>query len=194
MSVDCLCARYYDSGYLAYYLYFSMKIAKKNLFLSRLCSRFNFALDKQSTVENLPTATDFRCWIWQSCKNDYQYANITVLLCDEPEASRLNNDYRHKDYATNVLSFALNEGEQVYQPERPTLNGDLVLCPQVIAREAKEQNKSLWAHYAHLTVHGTLHLMGYDHIQNEEAEIMEALEISILDQLGYANPYAQDEN
>ena len=91
------------------------------------------------------------------------------------------------------MSFALNEGESVFISEKKELNGDLIFCPQVIEREAAEQNKSLLAHYAHLTIHGVLHLMGYDHMNDEEAEIMEELEIRIMHQLGYANPYTQDE-
>lgn len=107
----------------------------------------------------------------------------------------MNHDYRSKDYATNVLSFALNEGEDMLlsSGSNAVLRGDLVFCPEVIAREAAAQHKSLMAHYAHLTIHGTLHLMGYDHIEEAEAEIMEALEIRLLHQLGYENPYAQDE-
>lgn len=172
-----------------------MKLAKKNPFLSRLQNHFSFSIENHSSTgeKDLPKAADFHRWIWQTCKNEYRYANISVVLYDESEARVLNYNYRSKDYATNVLSFALNEGEVIYQDQCKTLNGDLILCPQVISKEAKEQNKSLLAHYAHLTVHGTLHLMGYDHIEENEAETMESLEISILYQLGYANPYAQDE-
>ncbi|MDF7677003.1 rRNA maturation RNase YbeY [Neisseriaceae bacterium ESL0693] len=170
-----------------------MKQAKKNLFLQRLHSNFNFYLEQESMSTDVPAAADFQRWIWQSCKNEYRYANISILLCDEPQARILNRDYRQKDYATNVLSFALNEGECAHRFQHKVLNGDLVLCPEVIAREANEQGKSLQAHYAHLTVHGILHLMGYDHVQDAEAEIMESLEISILYQLGYNNPYVQDE-
>lgn len=170
-----------------------MKSAKKNLFLQRWQRHCQVWCDTRSQAPDLPSPADFRRWIWQSCKNTYSCVEVSVLLCDEDEARALNRDYRGKDYATNVLSFALNEGESFVRPDSGSLNGDLVFCPQVVAREAAEQGKTLMAHYAHLTVHGTLHLMGYDHIADDEAEVMEALEIRILHQLGYANPYAQDE-
>ncbi|MCO6505096.1 MAG: rRNA maturation RNase YbeY [Snodgrassella sp.] len=170
-----------------------MKIAKKKLFLDHLNKVLNLSIDNLSHAENVPDMRRWRHWIWQTCKNDFYCANIAVLLNDEEAARELNRNYRQKDYATNVLSFALNEGESMYLPSRNVLNGDLVFCPQVIEKEAAEQNKPLIAHYAHLTVHGVLHLMGYDHIVDAEAEIMEALEIRIMHQLGYANPYAQDE-
>lgn len=170
-----------------------MKVAKKSLFLQHLNAVFSLHFDNHSVAQNIPTLSQWRQWIWQTCKNSFQRANIAILLCNETEARQFNHDYRHKDYATNVLSFALNEGENIFMPEKGELNGDLIFCPQVIEKEAAEQQKPLMAHYAHLTVHGVLHLMGYDHIGDEEAEIMEALEIRILHQLGYANPYAQDE-
>ena len=107
---------------------------------------------------------------------------ITIRLVDADEGRALNNDYRGKDYATNVLSFP-------YDTE-PVVTGDLVICPAVVAREAAEQHKPLAAHYAHLTVHGMLHLQGRDHDNDEEAQEMEDEEREILAALGYPDPYA----
>jgi probable rRNA maturation factor len=111
---------------------------------------------------------------------------ITIRIVNASEGLQLNFDYRHKDYATNVLSF-------VYESE-PAVHGDLVLCAPVISREAAEQDKSILAHYAHMIVHGVLHLHGYDHIDETDAERMEALEIDIMTKLGFANPYLQMES
>ncbi len=107
---------------------------------------------------------------------------ITIRLVDAEEGRALNNEYRGKDYATNVLSFP-------YDTE-PVVLGDLVICPSVVAREAAEQNKPLAAHYAHLTVHGMLHLQGWDHEEDEAAQAMEDEERKILAALGYPDPYA----
>jgi probable rRNA maturation factor len=110
-------------------------------------------------------------------------AEVTVRFVGMEEAQRLNRDYRAKDYATNVLSFPYESGNR--------LNGDLVLCLPVVEREAQEQGKSLEAHFAHLIVHGMLHLQGYDHeTGNDDAERMEAVERKIMDALGYPDPYA----
>jgi len=118
-------------------------------------------------------------------------ASLTVRIVDEEEAHQLNHDYRGKDYATNVLSFAFNEGEQVPGMD-DVIMGDLVLCAPVVAREAEEQGKDLDAHWAHLVVHGVLHLQGYDHHDDVEADAMEALEAAILQGLGYPDPYAAE--
>ena len=107
---------------------------------------------------------------------------ITIRLVDADEGRTLNNDYRGKDYATHVLSFP-------YDSE-PVVTGDLVICPAVVAKEAAEQGKPLDAHYAHLTVHGMLHLQGRDHDNDEDAEAMENEEKEILAALGYPDPYA----
>ena len=107
---------------------------------------------------------------------------ITIRLVDPDEGQELNAEYRGKDYATNVLSFP-------YDTE-PVVMGDLVICPSVVAREASEQNKPLAAHYAHLTVHGMLHLQGWDHDNDDDAEAMENEEKDILAALGYPDPYA----
>ena len=106
---------------------------------------------------------------------------ITIRIVSKQEGCHLNNTYRGKDYATNVLTFPLTE--------TPHLMGDIVICAPIVATEAIAQNKTLEAHYAHLTVHGVLHLHGYDHEIEAQAELMESLEITILQKLGYANPY-----
>jgi probable rRNA maturation factor len=118
-------------------------------------------------------------WIRHALQSD---AEITVRIVDEEEGQALNRDYRKKDYATNVLTFD-------YTME-PIVTADLVLCAPVIAKEAKEQGKTLQAHYAHLLVHGALHAQGWDHETSEEdAQVMELREIEILARLGFDNPY-----
>ena len=119
-------------------------------------------------------------WIRHALAAD---AEITVRIVDEDEGRQLNRDYRHKDYATNVLTFDY--------AQEPLVLADLVLCAPVVEREAREQNKSLEEHYAHLLVHGTLHAQGWDHATSEQdAQEMEAYETAILQELGFANPYA----
>lgn len=103
------------------------------------------------------------------------------------EGRDLNRDYRGKDYATNVLTFVYDDAAIDGMP----LMGDLVFCDEVVRREAREQNKPLFAHYAHLVVHGVLHLQGYDHENDADAEVMEALETQIVMNLGYDNPYQE---
>ncbi|WP_107687954.1 rRNA maturation RNase YbeY [Neisseria wadsworthii] len=169
-----------------------MKQAKRYPFLKLQHTRLSFYFEDQSGFSPLPTEHKFRQWIWHALKNEYHRAEISLILLNEEDARAYNRDYRGKDYATNVLSFALDEGETVLAQNPDTLSGDLIICPQVVAKEAAEQGKTLEAHFAHLTLHGTLHLMGYDHISEEEAEIMESLEIKLLNQLAYPNPYQQD--
>ena len=169
-----------------------MKLALRISFFIRLHLRVTLWLDIPSQAAGLPEQADFYRWAWQTLKSDYRHAQIGIMLCDEAKARALNRDYRGKDYATNVLSFALNEGEALHHAVSGSLTGDIVFCPQVVAQEAAAQGKTLMQHYAHLTVHGVLHLMGYDHIDEAEAEAMEALEIRILNQLGYADPYLED--
>ncbi|GLR13872.1 rRNA maturation RNase YbeY [Chitinimonas viridis] len=118
-------------------------------------------------------------------------ASLTLRVVDEAEGRALNRDYRSKDYATNVLSFAFNEGEAMPGMD-DIMMGDLVLCAPVVEREALEQGKTLEAHWAHLVVHGVLHLQGYDHMDEVEAEAMEALETAILQSLGYPDPYLSE--
>ncbi|MRV74506.1 rRNA maturation RNase YbeY [Duganella sp. FT92W] len=116
-------------------------------------------------------------------------AELTIRFVDAAEGQELNREYRGKDYATNVLTFAYNEGEEVADDE-PT-RADIILCTDVLQREADEQKKTIEEHTAHLIVHGVLHAQGYDHLDDEEAEEMEGLETEILQGLGYADPYAE---
>ena len=117
-------------------------------------------------------------------------AELTIRFVDAAEGQALNREYRGKDYATNVLTFAYNEGEDIAEDE-PT-RADIILCTDVLQREAAEQKKSVEEHTAHLVVHGVLHAQGYDHEEDEEADEMESLETEILEALGYADPYAAE--
>jgi len=128
----------------------------------------------------VPSVSAFRRWARAATSGS---ARVTVRVVNAAEGRKLNHDFRRRDYATNVLTF-------VYGREGGVLSGDLVLCAPVVAREAREQGKSAAAHYAHLLVHGMLHLQGYDHEEYGEAERMENRERRILKSLGYADPYA----
>ena len=141
----------------------------------------------------LPAAVSFRKWVAAALDGRIREADLAVRLVDNKEGRALNRHYRGKDYATNVLSFPADIAEGVKLPKgvKMPLLGDLVLCAPVIAREAKEQKKPLSAHYAHLTVHGALHLLGWDHEDTREAECMEQLEREILAGLGLPDPYLE---
>jgi probable rRNA maturation factor len=117
-------------------------------------------------------------WIRHALQSD---AEITVRIVDATEGQTLNRDYRQKDYATNVLTFDYTQ--------EPIVTADLVLCAPVVALEAKEQNKTLEEHYAHLLVHGALHAQGWDHDEDEDAQVMELRESEIMERLGFDNPY-----
>lgn len=166
-----------------------MKKAKQYPFLALQRQRFRLHYANESSLKNLPDERRCRLWLWHALKNTFARAEIGLLFLDEAEARAYNRDYRNKDYATNILSFALDEGEFSFVGQDGTLHGDLVVCPQVVEREAAEQGKSVQAHYAHLLIHGALHLMGHDHIDEAEAEEMEALEIKLLAQFGITDPY-----
>ncbi|NTV11471.1 MAG: rRNA maturation RNase YbeY [Zoogloea sp.] len=155
--------------------------------LPKIPRRLNLSVQYAVHIDGLPSRADIRKWLRAA---EPGAANITVRFVDAEEGRELNRDYRGKDYATNVLTFAYGEGEDMPLPEGLPLMGDLVLCAEVVAREAAEQGKALDAHYAHLIVHGMLHLQGFDHQSDGEAEEMEACEREILGTLGYSDPYA----
>ncbi len=144
-------------------------------------------LDLQIATEalDLPSEADITRWVMAAVGEAMDEAQLTVRIVDEAEIRELNTTYRGKDYATNVLSFPFEAPPGVDIP----LLGDIIICAAVVAREAEEQGKLLESHWAHMVIHGTLHLLGYDHIEETDAEAMEGLEIKLLTDLGYANPY-----
>lgn len=153
-------------------------------------------IDLQIASENsegLPTLEQFTHWVetalaFEAQTGDFPETEMTIRIVDEEESQTLNREYRGKDYPTNVLSFPFEVPEGIELP----LLGDLVICRQVMEREAKEQQISLSSHWAHLAVHGTLHLLGYDHIEETEAEEMEGLETQIMQKLGFEDPYLSE--
>ena len=128
--------------------------------------------------DDLPTRARLRKWAMAALRTD---ADVTVRLVDAVEGRSLNRDYRGRDTKTNVLTF-------IYR-DTPPLSGDIVLCAPVVAEEALQQHKDPAAHYAHLLVHGMLHLQGFDHENDTDAGVMEALETEIVTKLGYPDPY-----
>ena len=136
----------------------------------------------------LPTAQQIEQWARAAVQPQSDEVEMTVRIVDEGESHALNLNYRGKDRPTNVLSFPFECPDEVELP----LLGDLVICRQVVEREAQEQDKPLMAHWAHMVVHGSLHLLGYDHIEDDEAEEMESLETQIMTGLGFADPYLSE--
>ena len=135
----------------------------------------------------VPAAVSFRKWVAAALDGRIREADLAIRIVGTKEGRSLNRHYRGRDYATNVLSFPAELPEGVKLP----LLGDLVLCAPVVAREAREQKKPLADHYAHLTVHGALHLLGWNHEDDREADCMEQLEREILAELGIGDPYQE---
>ncbi len=133
----------------------------------------------------LPTEADFQRWLEAVLSRFQKKSEITIRLVDDTESRELNFRYRGKNQATNVLSFPFECPAAIDIP----LLGDLVICRQQVEREAAEQNKTTHAHWAHMVIHGSLHLLGFDHIMDEDAEKMESLETEIMQTLGYPDPY-----
>lgn len=135
----------------------------------------------------VPTQAQFKRWITAVLTDRRESAEVSIRIVDEGEGATLNRTWRNKDYATNVLSFPAELPPEI----NSSLLGDLVICAPVVRREAEAQGKRLEAHWAHLVVHGTLHLLGFDHEEEAEAQQMEALETAILAGLGYPDPYLE---
>lgn len=148
-------------------------------------------LDLQIACEDatgLPDEAQFQGWLDAVIPQFQEESEVTIRLVDEAESHDLNLTYRGKDKSTNVLSFPFEAPPGIELP----LLGDLIICRQVVEREAAEQEKPLGAHWAHMVIHGSLHLLGYDHIDDDEAEEMEGLETEIMLALGFSDPYISE--
>ena len=144
-------------------------------------------IENASSTTNIPESKEFEQWVKAALQAPKDTdIELSIRIVDEEEIQTLNRDYRGKDKPTNILSFPCELPPGVDVP----LLGDLVICANVVKNEAKEQEKPEQNHWAHMVIHGTLHLMGYDHSEDTEAEIMEALEVKLLSELGISNPYA----
>jgi probable rRNA maturation factor len=143
---------------------------------------------QQASTAPAPSEAQFRQWCELALRQRTADSELTIRIVDEAEGQALNKTYRQRDYPTNVLSFPADVPDDLL--DIPLL-GDLVICAAVVAREAAEQGKPAQAHWAHMVIHGCLHLLGYDHLDDDEAEEMEGLERALLAELGYADPYAE---
>lgn len=141
-----------------------------------------------TSIEQLPSSDDLHTWFTAALPSNKHSSEMTIRIVDIDESQTLNATYRGKDKPTNVLSFPADLPDEVNIP----LLGDLVICAQIVNDEANAQNKAINAHWAHMVIHGTLHLLGYDHEDDDDAYTMENLEISLLDSLGFPNPYTDN--
>lgn len=147
-------------------------------------------LDVQREVDALPKDDELLKWLKETLVSEqHGDTELTIRFVDEKESADLNEQYRHKKGSTNILSFPFDAPAEV----ELNLLGDLIICAEVVRKEATEQKKEELAHWAHMVVHGTLHLLGYDHLTDEQASVMETKEIKILSQLGYTDPYRETE-
>ena len=144
-------------------------------------------LQTATREQPLPSEQDFRQWVELALSGNKGPAELNIRLVDEAESRSLNREYRGKNSPTNVLSFPF-EAPPVVESD---LLGDLAICAPVVAREAREQNKPLRSHWAHMVVHGVLHLLGFDHQNEQQAEEMEGVEAGLLARLGIADPYLE---
>jgi probable rRNA maturation factor len=149
---------------------------------------YQIDVEVNSSSTKIPSVENIELWIRAALQSDeLNQAEVSVYIVDEAESQELNAQYRGKDKPTNVLSFPADIPDEVGVP----LLGDLVICAPVVEREAQEQGKTLDAHWAHMLVHGTLHLLGYDHVEDDEADVMEALETRLITQLNFPAPYTE---
>jgi probable rRNA maturation factor len=152
------------------------------------------SFENNSGADKVPSAESIEQWVQQVLSNQLgaaPYPELSIQVVDEQTSRELNKTYRHKSGATNVLSFPFEPLPGL--PEEEALLGDIVICAQIVANEAQQQHKILQAHWAHMIVHGVLHLLGYDHLDNDQANQMESLEIQLLSELAFPNPYQEQE-
>lgn len=158
----------------------------------------NVAFEDSSGSAGVPAENQIEQWVNHVLANQRDGSSLpnlpelSIQVVDEASISELNESYRQKSGPTNVLSFPFEAPPGLPEEEADKLLGDIIICAQVVSREATEQNKSLQAHWAHMVVHGVLHLLGYDHLDDDEAEAMESLEIQLLNELTFPNPYSDD--
>jgi probable rRNA maturation factor len=148
---------------------------------------YRITVQRAVKKKSIPSTAQFKLWATCVLQKKVSSGEVTIRIVNEDEITHLNSTYRKKNYATNVLSFPMDISDE-FNEKIPEL-GDIVICAEVIAKEAVEQHKKEEAHWAHMVVHGTLHLLGFDHEKDQDAEIMEAEEVSILKSLGFENPY-----
>lgn len=146
-----------------------------------------FTLTKHVRKKYQPNYNHVKHWIKLALQDDYQTVAIGVVIVNEEDSQKYNHHYRNCDYPTNVISLEYKESRDNYL----MLVGEIILCDKIIAAEALSQGKPVITHYAHMIIHGVLHLQGYDHQNNKDALKMEALEIEIMDKLGFPNPYSE---
>lgn len=155
-------------------------------------NKLSLTVQYASNAPLLPTRVQLRRWVRVAVQRD---VSMTLRIVDEEEGRALNKAYRGRDYATNVLTFVYDDEAMPSDGEAdscpPALLGDVVICAPVVAQEAAMQHKDLWAHYAHLAIHAMLHLQGYDHENDNDAEQMEALETRLMVRLRYLDPYME---
>ncbi|AJI75045.1 putative rRNA maturation factor YbeY [Francisella philomiragia subsp. philomiragia ATCC 25015] len=135
-----------------------------------------------------------KCFALVADKHNISQAEVNLSIVSNQEIQQINKQFRHKDKPTNIISFEFEKPEGLPEDIADNFWGDIVIAPEVLKKEAKEQNKNLDDHWQHIFIHGLLHLLGYDHIDDIEAEEMENLEIELLAELGIANPYIEQEN
>ena len=149
----------------------------------------DLAIQRSTESGNVPQDDQFQAWAEAALSGREGEYSLAIRVVDEDEAQRYNSEYRDKDYATNVLSFPAELPEGLPEEVRASQLGDLLICAPVVTREAREQQLPEPNHWAHLVIHGVLHLLGFDHQEPDEATVMESLETEILARLGIGDPY-----
>lgn len=144
---------------------------------------------REEKDDEVPPPGDFSRWVKHAAGSIIDHGQVTVRIVDAAESQQLNKTYRSKDCPTNVLSFPYGPDDLPGLPDELRVLGDLVICADIVRQEAHDKHCPENSHWAHLTIHGMLHLMGYDHVEEQQAKEMESLEITLLGQLNISNPY-----